>query len=411
MRVAVVGGGITGCIAALECAQRGHEVRLFELGDKLGGIMSDLHRGGSHYLNGCHYLDRGTAWFESLRERIDCGFVDFVHEYGSLTSLLGQFHRHDDFAQPVFSGQTPCFPQQAADFVTVGDRLDVYPAEIARTLKDWSRGFGAPDGLHVNCIKSMQLGRLFFVDDIAGMEQRKAESPLADELLGLPRTIRDPDLSKAIASLPPQGFDAFFAAMARLLEASGVEINLSAPVAPLAGSAGGVSFRAKKAVLEADRYLWCTNPTALFIAAGVGQLDSPVTNMFCLAGDLAAVPQPQTVYYHVFSNSNRTTRVFTYDIDGPKVTVEGFNLDQPDADIEADAAAVLDQLGIPGIVGETRIVRQKRYVNYTVKDLQMIEQFETVAGRIGVVPGGWQHFSRDGKIASMLEHISAWGRH
>jgi glycine/D-amino acid oxidase-like deaminating enzyme len=411
MRIAVVGGGITGCIAALECAQRGHEVRLFELGDKLGGIMSDLRRDGAHYLNGCHYLDRGTPWFESLRERIDCVLVDFVHEYGSLTTLLGQFHRHDDFAQPVFSGRTPDFPQRTGDFVTIGERLDSYPAEIASSLKDWSRGFGDPDSLHVNCITPMQLGRLFFVDDVPGMERRKAENALADELLGLPRTIRDPYLPKAIASLPPHGFDAFFEAIGRLLEASGVMIHLSAPVAPLAGPAGEVRFRAKKATLEADRFLWCTNPTALFIAAGVGQLDSPVSDMFCLAGDLVAVPRPMTAYYHVFSSSNRTTRVYTYDIDGPKVTVEGFNANQSDADIAADAAEVLNQLGIPGIVGGTMIERQKRYVNYTVRDLRMIEQFEAIAERIGVVTGGWQHFSRDGKIAAILETVGTWDPH
>ncbi len=46
MKVAVVGGGVTGIAAALEAADRGADVLLFEAGDRLGGCLA-THREGS----------------------------------------------------------------------------------------------------------------------------------------------------------------------------------------------------------------------------------------------------------------------------------------------------------------------------------------------------------------------------
>ena len=405
--VAIVGGGITGCIAALECADRGHTVDLFEMGSELGGIMRDVVHQKTHYFNGCHYFDRGTPWFEAIRPRLKCEFVDFVHEYGSFTDMLGQRRSHDDFAQPLFGGPTPSFDAHAS-FATVGDRLNAYPPAIARALREWSQGFGNPDALHAGCINAMQLGRVFFDDDVAGMVREKANNPVADELLGLPRTVRDPDTTKAFGSLPPGGHDRFFEALRDLLQSVGVRQHLSTPVAPLARPDGTISLRARGKPLEVDRAIFCCNPTALIIASGLGRLDSPVTNMFCLVGNLPSTPSPQTIYHQVFSDSSSVIRVFTYDLAGPKVTIEGFDRGQDDDDICRDAASMLGQLGAPGLSGTPKITRQKRYVNFTPGDLDLFERFEASAPALGIVPGGWQHYSRDDKLASIVSYIDDW---
>ena len=52
MKVAVIGGGFTGCMAALHSAQEGHEVTLLESGDRLGGVLRDVEASGGLYLNG-----------------------------------------------------------------------------------------------------------------------------------------------------------------------------------------------------------------------------------------------------------------------------------------------------------------------------------------------------------------------
>lgn len=184
VHVAIVGGGITGCLAALQCADRGHAVDRYEMGGQLGGIMRDVVDGDPHYFNGCHYFDCGTPWFEAIRPRLACEFDDFVHDYDSLTALTGQRKIHHDFAQPIFPGLTPSFGA-AGRYATVGARLGTYPQAIAEALRHWSRGFGDPDSLHADCIHAMQLGRIFFADDVAGMMREKATNPVADDLLGL----------------------------------------------------------------------------------------------------------------------------------------------------------------------------------------------------------------------------------
>ena len=40
--IAVVGGGITGCVTALLAAKKGLDVSLYEISDSLGGVLKDL---------------------------------------------------------------------------------------------------------------------------------------------------------------------------------------------------------------------------------------------------------------------------------------------------------------------------------------------------------------------------------
>ena len=42
MKAVVIGGGITGCLSALELIERGFEVTIFEASPRLGGILRDI---------------------------------------------------------------------------------------------------------------------------------------------------------------------------------------------------------------------------------------------------------------------------------------------------------------------------------------------------------------------------------
>ena len=41
-KIAIIGGGITGCISALYCSALGFNVEIYERRNKLGGIISDI---------------------------------------------------------------------------------------------------------------------------------------------------------------------------------------------------------------------------------------------------------------------------------------------------------------------------------------------------------------------------------
>src|SRR3954447_20523222 len=61
-RVAVIGAGVTGLVAALRLAQRGDEVVVFERWPGLGGMAATLDVGGGHRLERYYH-----HWFTSDR--------------------------------------------------------------------------------------------------------------------------------------------------------------------------------------------------------------------------------------------------------------------------------------------------------------------------------------------------------
>lgn len=59
MNVIVIGGGPAGCAAAYTLCKQGHEVRLFEATDKVGGRTKQLHRDGFNLATGALFLMGG----------------------------------------------------------------------------------------------------------------------------------------------------------------------------------------------------------------------------------------------------------------------------------------------------------------------------------------------------------------
>ena len=71
MRVAVVGGGLAGIAAALECADAGAEVALLEGRPRLGGATFSIHRDGIWMDNGQHVFLRCCTDYRRFLDRID----------------------------------------------------------------------------------------------------------------------------------------------------------------------------------------------------------------------------------------------------------------------------------------------------------------------------------------------------
>lgn len=69
-RVAVVGGGLAGITAALDCADAGAQVTLFESRPRLGGATFSIARGGYSLDNGQHIALRCCTAYRSLLHRL-----------------------------------------------------------------------------------------------------------------------------------------------------------------------------------------------------------------------------------------------------------------------------------------------------------------------------------------------------
>lgn len=70
IRVAVVGGGVAGITAALDCAEQGAEVTLVEVRPRLGGAIYSFERDGFQLDNGQHVFLRCCSAYRALLDRI-----------------------------------------------------------------------------------------------------------------------------------------------------------------------------------------------------------------------------------------------------------------------------------------------------------------------------------------------------
>ena len=69
-RVAIIGGGVAGITAALDCADRGASVTLLEVRPRLGGAAYSFERDGLTLDNGQHVFLRCCSEYRALLERI-----------------------------------------------------------------------------------------------------------------------------------------------------------------------------------------------------------------------------------------------------------------------------------------------------------------------------------------------------
>jgi squalene-associated FAD-dependent desaturase len=91
-RVAIVGGGLAGITAALDCADAGLEVTLLEVRRRLGGAAYSFERDGMMMDNGQHVFLRCCTAYRALLERL-----------GS----LGQLHIQERLDIPVLAPRAP----------------------------------------------------------------------------------------------------------------------------------------------------------------------------------------------------------------------------------------------------------------------------------------------------------------
>jgi squalene-associated FAD-dependent desaturase len=72
-RVAIVGGGLAGITAALDCARAGATVTLLESRGRLGGAAYSFTRDGIHADNGQHVFLRCCTAYRALLDQLDAG--------------------------------------------------------------------------------------------------------------------------------------------------------------------------------------------------------------------------------------------------------------------------------------------------------------------------------------------------
>ncbi len=399
MKVAVIGGGFTGCMAALHGAQEGHEVTLLESGDRLGGVLRDVEASDDLYLNGCQYLRQGSVnrlgWSDA--------FTEFSHEYGSVTALgNGQLRVENDCAQPSLDGDVYLSDVSSIEGSAL-QRLHAYGPH-APALISWARSFGDLERLDWRCLIPMQLSRLHFPDD-PEIPRWKMESQRANELLAIPRRQRGQMAEKAW--LPREGYNALFLRMEQALLDLGVTIRLQTPVKPSL-EVDQLILSSRSDQIPADAVVWTANPQPLFSRLFGTRLDTPPIPMKLLVGDLrkdAQLPVSLPYYWQVFDSSSCVVRLYIYELGGVlKFSAETFD-SVDSAAAWRDLQRVMQLCGLGQGHQLVSVSKQIRYVNFSPEELQAFETLKPKLLAYGLVPGGWQYYGREEKVNSIVSSL------
>lgn len=399
MKLSIVGGGITGCIAAVHSAREGHEVTLLEASSDLGGVLRDIQVTEGIYFNGCQYLQQGVldrmGWSDA--------FSEFSHEYGSITALGNTTTRVvNDCAQPAFDGKVDLC-NKSAIHTSALERLESYKSNSPQIIR-WAQSFGDLANLDWKCLVSMQLSRLHFPDD-EQISRLKIDSQRANELLAVSRRIRG--LEAESAWLPNEGYNVLFDRLHHKMSALGVDIQLNSPITPVF-ELGQFSIRSRSEKIEADLVVWATNPVPLFNRLFSIRMDTPPVKMKLLFGNLLQIrlmPVSLPYYWQVFDIESSVVRIYLYELCGEiRFSAETFD-SVDDATAWRDLKHVMKLCGLDCDHYLVGIVKQLRHVNFSTKEFKAFENLEADMLRHRVVPGGWQHFGREEKINSIISLI------
>jgi hydroxysqualene dehydroxylase len=233
-RIAVVGGGLAGIAAALECADEGAAVTLYESRQRLGGATFSVERNGRWLDNGQHVALRCCVAYRTLLERLGASeLVDWqprlripVLREGAAPAYL----RRNALPAPLHLGgallrYAPLRPAERVAAVRAAAalrRLDPDDASLdSQTFGHWLRAHGQSERAIERLWNLIALPTLNLPADEASLQQsvqvfRTGLLDSADAAdIGIPR-------------VPLQELHG--AAAATALERAGVRIELGAPV-------------------------------------------------------------------------------------------------------------------------------------------------------------------------------------
>lgn len=412
--VAVIGGGISGIVSALKCARLGATAVLIEASQTLGGVLRDVATDeGKTYYSGCQYLSSRFPWKNLFDPGTD-DLHEFSHAYGSWTEAGDRSRFVDGMAFPTFDwdvrSQSPaadCPAPSAADPVTLADHLERY-GRWTPYLSAFAARSGHPTTkIHASCAVGMQMSAVHAHSADAGkLLALKASNPVFDKLFAARRS--DRGFVPENSALPRSGYSSWMRRLEALLVAEGVEIILQAPARNVESNGSRLAVRLPTGDVLADTVVWAANPVPLLVRAGFGKLDNPFvlcTNVHC---DVSRWTGPLPYYIQVFSANNPLARVYVYSIDGRvQACLECFGTlsaaDLPS--LVATTLRVVAQSPFQLALTPKSIQKLRRHTLFTPRDLEEIQRFNAAAPAMGIVPGGWEHFGRDAKIAAISEGL------
>ena len=238
MKVAVIGGGISGIITSIGLSENGHEVHLFEKTSSLGGRIKSEEKQGTVFDIGFHVLHTG---YSSVKRWIDTDAISH-HKMHPSSILFMPSTQKSKIVGDVFS----------APSTLLGSATSMSPFNALRLLKWRMRNKKSDDVSDINSRKPIDIGftengfsesfqKEFLKPLFAGItlsEERLESIEFADFIWGV--------MSKAPIILPKNGMKSVIEQLEKRMEH--VTINLDCEIQNI--SSTEISIHGEKQIFD-----------------------------------------------------------------------------------------------------------------------------------------------------------------
>ena len=401
-RVRIVGGGLTGILAAFQAHRLGARyIELYERLDRLGGVAQPELRGGSEMREGCIYFGPQGDPIRDLLEAHGAEFEEFDNRFGSVSNAADGLAYLDDFGGPALPGSDISLTQPAGE--SLGDRIGCYSPELAAPLERyvrWHTGCEAAE-LHESAAIPMAINRVFPAGaSLEELAEAKREDILANEIFGIPRKLWGYS-SNTKASLPKGGFHQLFEHCREALGAIGVRIF------------DGQMASAKRVLSDEcarDVVVWAASPIPLFKPMGVEVPRAPArkfaTYTFAVKWS-GALP----FYVQNFTAEGSCFRVYIYESAGQVLlTAECVAKCETEA-LQRDIRRMLDGFEGALTLGELLYTAVKpRWLYHSIgtitKLTELGDALRVSRGR-NFVTGAWAAYAKGEKFVEVEANLQA----
>ncbi len=413
-KISIIGGGISGCIAAYELSCLGFSVSIYEKKNKIGGTYYDVKDKDELYFNGPQYFLKNSKWLKKLRllSNFKNDFNDYksynikdvkYNIYRSYTDLYNEEITSNLFASPVTTIKYSGIKQKK--FGTLKERLSCYQKNIFTPIDIWCKRISVLyDKLHYSCAEKLNIGRIFFFNDSQKIKNIKKGNILADYILGIP--IHD---KKHVFTLPKQGPSNFLRKLENLLKRK-IDINFNTSIS-IDKKNNKINFLNNGKLIKSDLFIWAANPVPLLKSLGYGTLDNPVTKVkvYCANIFLSKKLETENFYIQVFSNKSNIFRIYIYKFKNKyKISIETFF----QKDIEIDnkyVEKILNKFNVKvKYIDKYFEIKEVRHNLLTEKDYNMFKAFEKDFTNSNIVGGGWHFTGREEKIDYILDKVKEY---
>ncbi|MET3665459.1 FAD/NAD(P)-binding protein [Caulobacter sp. 1776] len=402
-RVRIVGGGLTGILAAFEAHRLGwRDITIHERFEALGGGARPkvLHgaemRGGRLYFGG-----PGDPVVDALSAH-GPRFETFHNRFGSMSiGADGKRVFTWDFDGPAID--CPAGKVARPADTSLAARLSAYPPRIAATLETYVRWHldADPALVHGDAAIPLAIDRVFpAAADLVALAEAKAADPWADELYAVPPGLsgRAADL---VASLPVGGFAKLFDDLHRALTRLGVKIELNGLVPP----------RQLMAEQHSDEIIvWAADPTPLFAPLGLSAPPLVKKCFFTYVYEVEAFDGPRPVYVQNFTAQGAAFRAYLYESGGKTLVAAECVREADLKTLPTELRILLSGFGALKLGPLVHTDAQPRGVYPSLAAIDGLSALRArLAERFGgrFIPGAWEPHARSAKLAEVNAALAA----